>query len=91
MSERGREPYPIQWNAPATGTAQPAWAGPRPDAQLDAPAGQATPESVVSGWLQSPGHCANIMNPALRELGVGYAYNGNSTYRHYWVQDFGTR
>lgn len=54
-------------------------------------AGQATPESVVSGWLQSPGHCANIMNPALRELGVGYAYNGNSTYRHYWVQDFGAR
>ncbi|WP_165795232.1 CAP domain-containing protein [Deinococcus koreensis] len=52
-------------------------------------AGQTTPDSVVAGWLQSPGHCANIMNPALRELGVGYAQGGS--YGHYWVQDFGTR
>lgn len=54
-------------------------------------AGQTTPESVVAGWLQSAGHCANIMNPALKELGVGYAYTAGSTYGHYWVQDFGTR
>ncbi len=54
-------------------------------------AGQSTPESVVSGWLQSPGHCANIMNPAFKELGVGYAYNTSSSYRYYWVQDFGAR
>ncbi|WP_309569958.1 CAP domain-containing protein [Deinococcus sp.] len=54
-------------------------------------AGQTTPESVVAGWLTSAGHCANIMNPALKELGVGYAYNAGSTYGHYWVQDFGTR
>ena len=54
-------------------------------------AGQTTPESVVAGWLQSAGHCANIMSPALKELGVGYAYTSTSTYKHYWVQDFGTR
>ncbi|RJF73907.1 hypothetical protein D3875_19690 [Deinococcus cavernae] len=54
-------------------------------------AGQSTPESVVSGWLQSPGHCANIMNPAFKELSVGYAYNTSSSYRYYWVQDFGAR
>ena len=52
-------------------------------------AGQSTPESVVAGWLTSAGHCANIMNPALKELGVGYAQGGS--YGHYWVQDFGTR
>lgn len=52
-------------------------------------AGYATPETVVSGWLSSAGHCANIMNPALKELGVGYAQGG--TYGYYWVQDFGTR
>ncbi|MBB5377537.1 uncharacterized protein YkwD [Deinococcus metalli] len=52
-------------------------------------AGQPTPEAVVAGWLQSAGHCANIMNPALKELGVGYAAGGS--YGHYWVQDFGTR
>ncbi|MFC4639008.1 CAP domain-containing protein [Deinococcus hohokamensis] len=51
-------------------------------------AGQTSPEEVVSGWLNSPGHCANIMNPAFRELGVGYAQGGN--YGHDWVQDFGT-
>lgn len=52
-------------------------------------AGQATPEAVVAGWLQSPGHCANIMNAAYRDLGVGY-YAGGS-YGHYWTQDFGRR
>ncbi|MFC4427738.1 CAP domain-containing protein [Deinococcus navajonensis] len=51
-------------------------------------AGQTTPEEVVSGWLSSPGHCANIMNPAFRELGVGDAQGGS--YGHYWVQDFAT-
>lgn len=51
-------------------------------------AGQATPEEVVSGWLSSPGHCRNIMNPAFRELGVSYVQGGS--YGHYWVQNFGT-
>lgn len=52
-------------------------------------AGQSTPEQVVAGWLQSPGHCANIMNAAYRDLGVGY-YAGGS-YRYYWTQNFGRR
>lgn len=52
-------------------------------------AGYATPEAVVQGWLQSPGHCANIMNPAFKEIGVGYGTSAASTYRHYWVQNFG--
>lgn len=52
-------------------------------------AGYATPEAVVQGWLQSPGHCANIMNSAFKEIGVGYGTSAASTYRHYWVQNFG--
>lgn len=52
-------------------------------------AGYSTPEAVVQGWLNSAGHCSNIMNPNLRELGVGYAQGGS--YGTYWVQDFGTR
>lgn len=52
-------------------------------------AGHATPEAVVAGWLGSAGHCRNLMNPSFREIGVGYAYNAGSTYRHYWVQNFG--
>jgi uncharacterized protein YkwD len=52
-------------------------------------AGQATAEAVVQGWMASAGHCANIMNPTFRLLGVGYATSATSTYRHYWTQDFG--
>jgi len=53
--------------------------------------GFSTPASVVQGWMGSDGHRANILNPNFREFGVGYAYNQNSTYGHYWTQDFGAR
>ena len=52
-------------------------------------AGQSTPESVVTGWLNSPGHCSNIMSADFRELGVGVGTGGS--YGIYWVQDFGAR
>jgi len=45
-------------------------------------AGYQSPSSVVAGWLSSPGHCANIMNPDFTELGVGL--DGV-----YWTQLFG--
>lgn len=54
-------------------------------------AGYTTTRSVVDGWLKSPGHCRNIMSVNFRNVGVGYAYSASSTYRHYWVTDFGTR
>ena len=37
-------------------------------------------ETVVNGWMASPGHCANIMNPAFTEMGVARVGN-------YWTQD----
>jgi uncharacterized protein YkwD len=52
-------------------------------------AGQATPAAVMSSWMGSAGHKANILNCALTELGVGYATGG--AYGSYWTQDFGTR
>ncbi|MCP3100209.1 CAP domain-containing protein [Myxococcus sp. K15C18031901] len=52
-------------------------------------AGYSTPAAVVAGWMASSGHCTNIMNPQLVHLGVGYFHAPNSTYRHYWTQDFG--
>lgn len=52
-------------------------------------AGQPTADSVVAGWLSSPGHCADIMNGALKEIGIGLATGGS--YGTYWVQDFGAR
>jgi uncharacterized protein YkwD len=56
-------------------------------------AGYATPEDVVQGWLNSPGHRANILNPSYREIGIGYYYlandTGNVNENFYWTQDFG--
>ena len=51
-------------------------------------AGHATAAETVEQWMNSQGHRENILNPAFRELGVGYAYEDYSTYHHYWVQLF---
>jgi len=49
-------------------------------------AGQTTPEEVVDGWMNSPGHRANILRPEFTELGVSYREGGS--YSRYWVQVF---
>lgn len=51
-------------------------------------AGQKTPEEVMQAWMDSPGHKANILEPSVTELGVGYVYQENTTYGHYWTQNF---
>ena len=51
-------------------------------------AGYSTPAAVVTGWMNSPGHRANILNGNFNYLGVGYAYSASTTYKHYWVQMF---
>ena len=45
--------------------------------------GQKTPEEVVTAWMNSPGHRANILKPGYTFIGVGYVANGN-----YWTQEF---
>jgi uncharacterized protein YkwD len=52
-------------------------------------AGYATPQEVVDGWMASDGHRANILSTSYCDIGVGYAYEGDSTYGHYWTQNFG--
>jgi uncharacterized protein YkwD len=53
--------------------------------------GQRTVEDAVASWLDSPGHCANIMNPAFTEMGAAYAINPQNRNRTaYWTQVFGT-
>ncbi|WP_291425647.1 CAP domain-containing protein [Deinococcus sp.] len=47
--------------------------------------------NVTKGWLDSPSHCETMMDPALKEVGIGYVYKPGSTYGTYWVEDFGTR
>lgn len=49
--------------------------------------GQRTPEAVVTAWMNSPGHRANILG-GCKELGVGLALGGS--YGYYWTQCFAT-
>lgn len=49
-------------------------------------AGQKTPEEVVNGWMNSPGHRANILNANYTTIGVGYVSGGS--YGSYWTQEF---
>jgi len=51
-------------------------------------AGQRTAEQVVRGWMESPGHRANILDRDLTQIGVGRAEGGS--YDVYWTQVFGT-
>jgi uncharacterized protein YkwD len=57
-------------------------------------AGSSTPEQVVSSWMNSSGHRANILNPNLKEIGISYYFLANDTgsvnFNHYWTQVFGT-
>ena len=52
--------------------------------------GQGSPEQVVAGWLNSPHHCANIMEPDFRQMGAAYFVNPVSDTVIYWTQVFGT-
>lgn len=49
-----------------------------------------TPDIAVAGWIKSPGHCANLMNPAFTEMGAAYATSADSDMGVYWAQAFGT-
>ncbi len=40
-------------------------------------AGYSTPADVMTGWMNSSGHRANILSTNFRELGVGYIYQSN--------------
>ena len=53
--------------------------------------GQRTALEAVASWLDSPGHCANIMNPAFTDMGAAYAIDPQNRNRTiYWTQVFGT-
>jgi uncharacterized protein YkwD len=53
-------------------------------------AGQTTINGVVDGWIASPGHCANIMNPNFVHIGLA-CIRGTSAnaYPTYWTMDLG--
>ena len=50
-------------------------------------AGNSTAAATMQQWMDSDGHCGNIMNDSFTELGVGYYPGGQ--YGHVWTQNFG--
>ena len=48
--------------------------------------GPASVEEVVQGWLDSPGHCENIMDPRFAQMGIAYSVGRTSRRGLYWVQ-----
>ena len=46
--------------------------------------GYSSEQAVMTGWLNSEGHCRNIMNGKFKEMGAGREGT-------YWTQDFGSR
>ena len=48
--------------------------------------GQRTPAEVMNGWMNSPGHRANILNPSYTNIGVGLAKTSSGVC--YWTQMF---
>ena len=46
--------------------------------------GYPTPDAVMAGWMASPGHCKNIMNPNHTQIGIGHYGEGS-----YWTQVMG--
>ncbi|MCY1712720.1 CAP domain-containing protein [Caproiciproducens galactitolivorans] len=48
--------------------------------------GQTSSQQVMQGWMNSPGHRANILNASFTQIGVGIAKNANGQY--IWTQQF---
>jgi uncharacterized protein YkwD len=54
----------------------------------------ATPREIVRGWMNSPGHRANILSSRFREIGIGVARGapvGGMRQGGTYVTDFGAR
>lgn len=48
--------------------------------------GPETVDEVVRGWLDSPGHCENIMDPRFAQMGIAVAPGRSARRGLYWVQ-----
>ena len=51
-------------------------------------AGYGTPAEVMTGWMNSEGHRANILKDVYTQVGIGYYTDPNGVYGTYWVQMF---
>lgn len=52
--------------------------------------GQRTAESVMQSWLNSDGHCRNMMTASANEIGIGAVFEWNAqSVSPLWTQGFG--
>lgn len=51
-------------------------------------AGSLTPTRVVAGWLESPLHRDNMLEPEAEQVGIALAGGGTGQYRQYWTAVF---
>lgn len=47
--------------------------------------------NVVAGWMNSPAHCNNIMDPEYSEVAVACVARPGTTYGRYWTMMLGRR
>ena len=48
--------------------------------------GQTSPDEIAATWLESAGHCSNLMDAKYSETGIAYALNPGDGRDIYWVQ-----
>lgn len=46
---------------------------------------------AIQGWLESPAHCENLMNPAFNEVAVACVGQARSQWGTYWTMVLGQR
>jgi|GEM_PF-2568420 len=52
-------------------------------------AGQPSFQTAMQGWIDSPGHCRNLMQPDFSNVAIACVTDTNSSYGNYWTQVFG--
>ena len=53
-------------------------------------AGQSDFDDTLQAWLASPSHCANLMQPEYRDVGLACVQRHGSRYERFWVAHLGT-
>lgn len=81
MSHTGSDGSSPQDRIEATGYSWSTWAE-------NVAAGQKDINAVMTSWMNSPGHCKNIMNGSVTEMGASYVENSSTQYGIYWTQVF---
>lgn len=52
-------------------------------------AGQTDFDDTLQAWLASPSHCANLMQPEFRDVGLACVQRRGSRYERFWVAHLG--